>query len=49
MLILSFFCALEFSRYPSVTASDFHLPAHFKFVIKMPASANAAAADLGAK
>jgi hypothetical protein len=49
MLILSFFCTLEFSRYPSTTASNFHLPACFKFVIEMPASAIAVAADLRAK
>eukprot|EP00957_Ditylum_brightwellii_P018004 1356581-Ditylum_brightwellii.AAC.1 len=49
MLICSFFCAVEFSRHPSATASDFHLPAYFKLVIEMPVSANAVAADLQPK
>eukprot|EP00957_Ditylum_brightwellii_P047009 3569185-Ditylum_brightwellii.AAC.1 len=49
ILILFIFCAAEFPRYSSATFIDFQRPAHFKFVMEIPASANEVAPDLHAK
>eukprot|EP00957_Ditylum_brightwellii_P174989 13323443-Ditylum_brightwellii.AAC.1 len=42
-------CRSGFSRYSSATFVAFQQPAHFKFVMEIPASANEVAPDLRAK